>query len=216
MAQIFHRSTNVLAKVSIFGALFILVGIGWAVGAFVRSPYVTGVGVAVQQPVPFSHKHYVADVGIDCRYCHTSVEESAFAGIPPTKTCMNCHAQLWTEAPMLEPVRESYRTGKAIEWVRVHKVADFVYFNHSIHVKKGIGCVTCHGRVDQMALTWRVNTLYMEWCLECHRNPERFVRPREQVFSMTWEPPKDQLALGKKLVADYKIQRLESCSVCHR
>ena len=216
MAQIFHRSTNVLAKVSIFGAVFILAGLGWAVGAFVRSPYVSGVGVAIEQPVPFSHKHHVADVGIDCRYCHTSVEESAFAGIPPTKTCMNCHAQLWTEAPMLEPVRESYRTGKAIEWVRVHKLADFVYFNHSIHVKKGIGCVTCHGRVDQMPLTWRVNTLYMEWCLECHRNPERFVRPREQVFSMTWEPPKDQLALGKKLVADYKIQRLESCSVCHR
>jgi hypothetical protein len=129
---------------------------------------------------------------------------------------MNCHAQLWTEAPMLEPVRESYRTGKAIEWVRVHKVADFVYFNHSIHLNKGVGCVTCHGRVDQMALTWRVNTLYMEWCLECHRAPERFVRPREQVFSMTWEPPKDQLTLGKKLVADYKIQKLESCSVCHR
>jgi hypothetical protein len=216
MAQIFHRSTNVLAKVSIFGAVFILAGLGWAVGAFVRSPYVSGVGVAVEQPVPFSHKHHVADVDIDCRYCHTAVEESAFAGIPPTKTCMNCHAQLWTEAPMLEPVRESYRTGTAIEWVRVHKLADFVYFNHSIHVKKGIGCVTCHGRVDQMPLTWRVNTLYMDWCLECHRNPERFVRPREQVFSMTWEPPKDQLALGKKLVADYKIQRLESCSVCHR
>ena len=216
MAQIFHRSTNVLAKVSIFGAVFILAGIGWAVGAFVRSPYMTGVGVAIQQPVPFSHKHHVSDVGLDCRYCHTSGEQSSFAGIPPTKTCMNCHAQLFTDAPMLEPVRESYRTGRPMQWVRVHNLADFVYFDHSIHVKKGIGCVTCHGRVDQMPLTWRANTLFMEWCLECHRAPERFVRPREQVFSMDWEPPADQLALGKKLVAEYKIQKLTSCSTCHR
>jgi hypothetical protein len=216
MAQIFHRSTNVLAKVSIFGAVFMLAGIGWAVGAFVRSPYMTGVGVAIQQPVPFSHKHHVSDVGLDCRYCHTSVEQSSFAGIPPTKTCMNCHAQLFTDAPMLEPVRESYRTGRPMQWVRVHNLADFVYFDHSIHVKKGIGCVTCHGRVDQMPLTWRANTLFMEWCLECHRAPERFVRPREQVFSMDWEPPADQLALGKKLVAEYKIQKLTSCSTCHR
>jgi hypothetical protein len=216
MAQIFHRSTNILAKVSIFGAVFILAGIGWAVGAFVRSPYMTGVGVPIQQPVPFSHKHHVSDVGIDCRYCHTSVEQSSFAGIPPTKTCMNCHGQLFTDAPMLEPVRESYRTGRPMQWVRVHNLADFVYFDHSIHVKKGIGCVTCHGRVDQMPLTWRANTLFMEWCLECHRAPERFVRPREQVFSMDWEPPADQLALGKKLVDEYKIQKLTSCSTCHR
>jgi hypothetical protein len=216
MAQIFHRSTNVLAKVSIFGAVFMLAGIGWAVAAFVRSPYMTGVGVAIQQPVPFSHKHHVSDVGLDCRYCHTSVEQSSFAGIPPTKTCMNCHAQLFTDAPMLEPVRESYRTGRPMQWVRVHNLADFVYFDHSIHVKKGIGCVTCHGRVDQMPLTWRANTLLMEWCLECHRAPERFVRPREQVFSMDWEPPADQLALGKKLVTEYKIQKLTSCSTCHR
>jgi hypothetical protein len=216
MAQIFHRSANVLAKVSIFGAVFILAGIGWAVGAFVRSPYMTGVGVPIQQPVPFSHKHHVSDVGLDCRYCHTSVEQSSFAGIPPTKTCMNCHAQLFTDAPMLEPVRESYRTGKPMQWARVHNLADFVYFDHSIHVKQGIGCVTCHGRVDQMPLTWRANTLFMEWCLECHRAPERFVRPREQVFSMDWEPPADQLALGKKLVVEYKIQKLTSCSTCHR
>jgi hypothetical protein len=216
MAQIFHRSANVLAKVSIFGAVFILAGIGWAVGAFVRSPYMTGVGVPIQQPVPFSHKHHVSDVGLDCRYCHTSVEQSSFAGIPPTKTCMNCHAQLFTDVPMLEPVRESYRTGKPMQWVRVHNLADFVYFDHSIHVKKGIGCVTCHGPVDQMPLTWRANTLFMEWCLECHRQPERFVRPREQVFSMDWEPPRDQLALGKKLVSEYKIQKLTSCSICHR
>jgi len=176
----------------------------------------TGVGVPVEQPVPFSHKHHVGDDGLDCRYCHTSVEQSPFAGIPPTKTCMNCHAQLWTEAPILEPVRESFRIGKPLQWVRIHRLADFVYFDHSIHVRKGIGCSTCHGRVDQMPLTWRENTLFMEWCLECHRNPERFVRPREQVFSMDWEPPKDQLALGAKLVKEYKIQSMTSCSTCHR
>lgn len=216
MAQIFHRSTNVLARVTIFGAVFFIAGIGWAVSAFVRSPYMTGVGVPIQQPVPFSHKHHVGDDGIDCRYCHTSVEQSSFAGIPPTKTCMNCHAQLWTEAPILEPVRESFRTGKPLQWVRVHRLADFVYFDHSIHVRKGMGCSTCHGRVDQMPLTWRENTLFMEWCLECHRNPERFVRPRDQVFSMDWETPKDQLALGTKLVKEYKIQSMTSCSTCHR
>ena len=216
MSQIFPKSANAAVRSTLFAVLTLVLFLGWVVFTLMRSSWVTKQSETVTQPIQFSHAHHVGGIGIDCRYCHTSVEKSSFAGIPPTKTCMNCHAQLWTDAPMLEPVRESYRTGKAIEWVRVHKVADFVYFNHSIHVKKGIGCVTCHGRVDQMPLTWRVNTLYMEWCLECHRNPERFVRPREQVFSMTWEPPKDQLALGKKLVADYKIQRLESCSVCHR
>ncbi len=216
MTQLFHRSTNTLARVTLFGAVFILAGVGWAVSALVTSPYATGVGVAVQQPVPFSHKHHVSDVGLDCRYCHTTVERSSFAGIPPTKTCMNCHAQLFTEAPLLEPVRESYRTGKPIAWVRVHTLADFVYFDHSIHVKKGMGCSTCHGRVDQMPLTWRVNTLFMEWCLECHRHPERFVRPRSEVFNMAWEPPADQAVRGARLVSEYKIQSLTSCSTCHR
>ena len=219
MAQIFHRSTNVLAKVSIFGAVFILAGIGWAVGAFVRSPYMTGVGVPIQQPVPFSHKHHVSDVGIDCRYCHTSVEESSFAGIPPTKTCMNCHSQIWVDSPMLEPVRESFRTGKSLEWTRVHNLPGYVYFDHGIHVHKGVGCSTCHGRVDQMPLTWRENSMYMDWCLTCHRAPEQFVRPREDVFSMDYQPPADQAGLGRKLVKAYKIQSarvLTSCSTCHR
>jgi len=166
--------------------------------------------------VPFSHKHHVGDDGIDCRYCHTSVEESSFAGIPPTKTCMNCHTQIWPDSPILEPVRESFRTGKSIQWTRVHNLPGFVYFNHSIHVHKGIGCVTCHGRVDRMPLMWRENTLYMDWCLECHRAPERFVRPREYVFSMEYQAPADQLALGQKLVKEYRIQKLTSCSTCHR
>jgi hypothetical protein len=219
MAQIFRPSTNTLARASIGGGGLLVVILTLAAGGFVYSSYMTGVGAPRIQPVPFSHKHHVADAGIDCRYCHTSVEQSSFAGIPPTKTCMNCHSQLWADSPLLEPVRESWRTGRSLEWVRVNNLADFVYFNHSIHVNKGVGCVTCHGRVDQMPLTWKAKSLYMEWCLECHRAPERFVRPREYVFSMDWQPHEDQVALGRKLVKEYKIQspaNLTSCSTCHR
>jgi hypothetical protein len=216
MAQIFHRSTNTISRVSVFGGIGIIVVLVATLAAINRSSYVTEVGVARSQPVQFSHKHHVGDDGIDCRYCHTSVEESSFAGIPSTKICMKCHTQIWAESPILEPVRESFRTGKSLEWTRVHNLPGFVYFDHSIHVHKGVGCTTCHGRVDQMPLMWRENTLYMEWCLECHRNPERFVRPREQVFNMDWQPPSDQIALGQKLVQEYKIAQLTSCSVCHR
>jgi hypothetical protein len=218
MAQIFPPSTNTLARASIVGGVLLLTAIGVFVYYFARSPYVTGVGIQRVQPVPFSHKHHVGDDGIDCRYCHTSVEDSAFAGIPSTKTCMNCHNQIWADSPMLESVRESWRTGNSLQWVRVHQLADFVYFNHSIHVNKGVGCATCHGRVDQMPLIWKANSLYMEWCLECHRAPERFLRPREQVFNMDWQPPQDQLAQGRKLVKEYNVQSvalLTSCSTCH-
>jgi hypothetical protein len=216
MAQIFHRSTNTISRVSLFGGVALILVVVATLAAINRSSYLTEVGVARSQPVQFSHKHHVSDDGIDCRYCHTSVEESSFAGIPSTKICMNCHTQIWAESPILAPVRESFRTGKSLEWTRVHNLPGFAYFDHSIHVHKGVGCVTCHGRVDQMPLMWRENTLYMEWCLECHRNPERFVRPREQVFSMDWQPPVDQITLGQKLVQEYKIESLTSCSVCHR
>jgi hypothetical protein len=216
MAQIFHRSTNTISRVSVFGGIGIIAVVVATLAAINRSSYLTEVGVARSQPVQFSHKHHVSDDGIDCRYCHTSVEESSFAGIPSTKICMNCHTQIWPESPILEPVRESFRTGKSLQWTRVHNLPGFAYFDHSIHVHKGVGCVTCHGRVDQMPLMWRENTLYMEWCLECHRNPERFVRPREQVFNMDWQPPVDQITLGQKLVQEYKIESLTSCSVCHR
>ena len=216
MAQIFHRSTNTISRVSLFGGVGVIVVLVATLAAINRSSYVTEAGVARSQPVQFSHKHHVSDDGIDCRYCHTSVEESSFAGIPSTKICMNCHTQIWAESPILAPVRESFRTGRSLEWTRVHNLPGFVYFDHSIHVHKGVGCVTCHGRVDQMPLMWRENTLYMEWCLECHRNPERFVRPREQVFNMDWQPPSNQIALGQKLVEQYKIESLTSCSVCHR
>jgi Cytochrome c7 and related cytochrome c len=216
MAQIFHRSTNTISRVSVFGGIGIIGVLVTTLAAINRSSYVTEVGVARSQPVQFSHKHHVSDDGIDCRYCHTSVEKSSFAGIPSTKICMNCHTQIWAESPILAPVRESFRTGKSLEWTRVNNLPGFVYFDHSIHVHKGVGCATCHGRVDQMPLMWREHTLYMEWCLECHRNPERFVRPREQVFSMDWQPPSDQIALGQKLVQQYKIESVTSCSVCHR
>src|SRR5690349_6832089 len=186
MAQIFHRSANTLSRVTIFGAVFIVAFVLWVIGGIVRSPTGTDQGIEREQPVPFSHQHHVAGLGIDCRYCHTSVETSSFAGIPATKVCMNCHSQIWTDSPMLEPVRESYRSGKPLIWNRVNALPGFVYFDHSIHVKQGVGCSTCHGRVDKMPMTRQTASLYMEWCLDCHRRPERFVRPREEVFNMTW------------------------------
>jgi Cytochrome c7 and related cytochrome c len=216
MPQIFHRSTNTFSKVSIFGSVFILGFLLWLFGAWSRSSWATQAGVAREQPIPFSHAHHVGDVGLDCRYCHTSVETSSFANIPPTKTCMNCHSQIWNSSPTLEPVRESFRTDRSIAWTRVHDLPDFAYFNHSIHVNKGIGCETCHGRIDKMPLTWQKSSLQMEWCLDCHRHPEQYVRPREAVFQMGYEPPGDQETLGQQLVKEYKIQSLTSCSTCHR
>ena len=216
MAQIFHRSANTLAKVSIFGGLLLVGGVLVVAYTMDRGAYTTDVGMAKDQPVPFSHKHHVTDDGIDCRYCHTSVETSAFAGLPPTETCMSCHSQIWTNATLLEPVRASFRTGQSLAWTRIHDLPEFVYFNHSIHINKGIGCASCHGRVDQMPLTYKVNTLYMNWCLECHRDPWKYVRPREQVFNMTYQPPANQEEYGRKLVKEYKIQSLTDCWTCHR
>jgi hypothetical protein len=173
MPQLFHRSTNAITRASILGAVLGLGGVSWLLYAGYRPDYATGAHLVRQQSVPFSHKHHVGGEGIDCRYCHTSVEESAFAGMPPTDTCMTCHSQIWADAPVLEPVRESFQTGKPIQWTRVHNLPAYVYFNHSIHVNKGIGCETCHGRVDQMPLTWQQNSLLMQWCLDCHRQPTR-------------------------------------------
>ena len=216
MPQIFHRSTNTLSKVSIFGAVFVLAALGWIVLAVARSPYMTQAQVARSQPVPFSHAHHVGGMGIDCRYCHTSVETSAFAGIPPTQTCMNCHSQIWSDSPTLEPVRESFKSGEAIRWTRVHDLPHFAFFNHSIHVKKGIGCESCHGRVDQMPLMWRENSLQMEWCLDCHRDPEKHLRPRDEIVTMGWVPPEGQDVVGPALAREYDVKSLENCSVCHR
>jgi hypothetical protein len=219
MPQIFHRSTNTLSRVSI-GAAIGLLGVTAAVaGGLFQSTYLTGVRVPQDQPIPFSHAHHVGGLGIDCRYCHATVETSSFAGMPATETCMNCHKQIWSDAPMLAPVRESYRTGQPLRWNRVYDLPGFVYFDHSIHVHKGVGCVTCHGRVDEMPLLWRANSLHMSWCVGCHDAPERFVRPREHVFDLAWSPDEDQATLGRRLVAEYDImdrRALIACYVCHR
>ena len=217
MSQIFHRSTNSLARATIFGAVFVVAALGWILYEVQGSPFITYAGVRKPQPVPFSHQHHVTGLGIDCRYCHTSVETSSFAGIPPTKTCMNCHSQIWTNAQLLEPVRASYRSGESLQWTRVNQLPDFVYFNHSIHVTKGVGCNTCHGPVDTMPLMYQQNSLQMEWCLDCHRDPGKNLRPRDQVFNMRYQPPSggntvsldgksftDQDSLGSYLVSKYQ------------
>jgi hypothetical protein len=216
MAQIFHRSTNTISRVSIFGALFVVAGLLFLIAQIHRSPWATDAYVAREQPIQFSHERHVGGNGIDCRYCHTSVERSAFAGIPPTKTCMNCHTEVFASSPYLKPVRDSFEAGKSIQWTRVHDLPDFVHFDHSIHVNKGVGCTTCHGQVDRMPLIWQEKSLQMEWCLDCHRNPERYVRPRAAVFSVDYRPPSNQLELGRRLVAEYKIQQLTDCSTCHQ
>jgi Cytochrome c7 and related cytochrome c len=237
--QIFHHSTNTIAKVSIFGGLFIVAASLWVLAEINRSSYNTGQYVDIQQPVQFSHKHHVGDDGIDCRYCHTSVETSNTAGMPPTKTCMNCHSQIWAESPYLEIVRASYRDNKPIEWQRVHDLPDFVYFNHGIHVNKGVGCVSCHGRVDQMPAVFQAASLQMEWCLSCHRAPERYLRPKDKITDMTYNVEADpeegvaadpfnqlgenkarsRVERGLELKRTYRIRaaaQITSCSTCHR
>ena len=215
MPQIFRRSANTLSKVSLAGVLMLVGSLILLAMILGRSSYATRQQIFVEQPVQFSHIHHVVDDGIDCRYCHTSVETSSFAGIPPTKTCMNCHSEIFANAPFLQPIRASFESGESLEWTRVHDLPDFVFFDHSIHVNKGVGCTTCHGPVDRMPLMWQEHSLQMEWCLECHRSPERFVRPRSAVFSVEYQPPADQIELGRRLVAEYQIQKLTSCSTCH-
>jgi len=237
--QIFHRSTNTIAKVSIFGGVFLVAASLWVIAEINRSSYNTGQFIERQQPVQFSHKHHVGDDGIDCRYCHNSVESSSSAGMPSTKTCMNCHSQIWSESPYLEIVRTSYKENKPIEWTRVHDLPDYVYFNHSIHTNKGVGCASCHGRIDQMPAVYQASSLQMEWCLECHREPERYLRPKDKVTDMGWNIEADadagvtlnqenrlaenlspkRIELGLKLKSDYKVRDariLTSCSTCHR
>jgi hypothetical protein len=219
MSQIFPRSANATARMSLGGLVAVILFTGWLVFALMRSSWATGQHDFIEQPIQFSHAHHVGGVGLDCRYCHTSVETSAFAGIPPTKTCMNCHSQIWSTAPILEPVRASFRDDVNLNWIRVHDLPDFVYFSHKIHVKQGVGCATCHGEIDKMPLTYQANSLLMEWCLDCHRAPEKYLRPRDQVFNMAYEPPANQLELGLTLKKQYNVasvEHLTSCSVCHR
>jgi Cytochrome c7 and related cytochrome c len=233
MAQIFHRSANSLSRLSMLAAVVVVTGLLTVAWEMQRAPYVTYQGVRQAQPVPFSHQHHNAGLGIDCRYCHTSVEQSSYAGIPPTKTCMNCHSQIWTNAALLEPVRESYRTGQSIMWTKVNYLPDYVYFNHSIHVNKGVGCATCHGPVNEMPLMYQESSMRMEWCLECHRATENYLRPKDQVFNMNYQQPSeahpvqladgskftDQVELGTALHSQYNVrtvQDITSCNTCHR
>ncbi len=217
MPQIFKSSANSFARTSIVLAVVILGALaGVVVELIADSRYASRQGAAREQPIPFSHTHHVGSMGIECRYCHTGVENSQHAVVPPTKTCMNCHSQIWVNSSTLEPVRESYRTNQSIKWTKVHDLPDYVYFNHSIHVKKGVGCETCHGRVDKMPIMYQQSNLQMRWCVECHREPEKFVRPREFITKMGYEPAEPQEVLGPKLVKEYNIQKLETCWTCHR
>jgi Cytochrome c7 and related cytochrome c/Class III cytochrome C family len=216
MAQIFKRSSNLLSALSLYCILALIIAgpfIPWLVD---RSPYTTQQDIPKVQPVPFSHRHHANQLGIDCRYCHTSVEQSSFAGLPSTETCMTCHSQIWKNSAMLEPVRASYLENRPMQWVRVDALPQFVYFDHSIHIAKGIGCTTCHGPIGDMPITWASSEMKMAWCLDCHRHPEKNVRPKEEVFSISYQPPADQLALGKRLVQEYRIYSLTDCVTCHR
>jgi hypothetical protein len=216
MAQLFRPSTNTIAKVSI-AVVVLLVFSTLAIAYIVdRGGWITTAQSAPEQPIPFSHKHHVKDDGIDCRYCHTGVETSHFAGLPATETCMSCHSQIWNNASVTQAVRDSWASGKSIEWTRVHDLPDFVYFDHSIHVNKGMGCSTCHGQVDEMPLMYRVNTLYMNWCINCHRNPAAYIRPRSEVFNINYKYPSNQTELGAQLVKEYQAQSLTDCVTCHR
>ncbi len=232
MGQLFNPSANSVSRLTLLGLVLVAIGLFWFIEMMQRSSYYSQRDTVRSQPVPFSHEHHVGGLGIDCRYCHTSVESSSFAGIPPTKTCMNCHAQIWTNAELLNPVRESYRTGNPLRWTRVNDLPDYVYFDHSIHIHKGVGCSDCHGPVDRMPLMYPAATLQMEWCLNCHRAPEKFLRPRSQVFNIRYSRPStrfpvvldgkaftDQLTLGNYLKTKYylrSVQDIISCSTCHR
>lgn len=218
MAQVFPPGSNWLAKWSIFGGAGAVVLFTAVASAVYWGPFTTRVNMYRPQPIPFSHQRHVQGNGIDCRYCHTTVENSSFAGIPATETCMTCHSQVLQDQPMIQIIHESWRNEVPLEWARVNDVPDFVYFNHSIHINQGVGCNYCHGPVDEMPLTYKAETLHMAWCIECHRAPEKFIRPREEVFNMDWEPGPNQEELGRQLVEEYNIQvgQLMNCSICHR
>jgi hypothetical protein len=216
MAQIFHRSANTLARVTIFGAVFAVAFVLWVIGGVVRSPYATDQGIEREQPVPFSHQHHAGGLGIDCRYCHSSVAEGPHAGLPPTHTCMTCHSQIWTNAAMLAPVRNSLADNTSLRWHRVARLPQYVYFRHDIHIAKGVGCETCHGRVDRMPLMVQAVPFTMDFCLDCHRDPAPRLRPRERITEMGFST--GDRAAGQDLLKQYGIRlgEITYCYVCHR
>ena len=211
---VFPAWTNRLREVLVMGALggiiFASVMVG---GGF--SPSTLAVGYAPEQPIPYSHRLHVGELGLDCRYCHSTVESSAGAAVPPVATCMNCHDSVKTESELLEPLRRAAKEGTAVRWVRVHDLPEFVYFNHSAHLTAGVGCVSCHGRVDRMDVVRQEEPLSMGWCLDCHRAPEEHLRPRDRITDLAWQPPDDP-AFGAELARLHEITPSTDCSTCHR
>jgi Cytochrome c7 and related cytochrome c len=246
MAQLFKPNANTYATVSLIVGALVPFSLFYFGSTITRSGYNTGVGNPLDQPIPFSHKHHAFELGIDCRFCHTSVESGAVAGLPTTEVCMTCHSQIWTNNPLLEPLRQGWENGTPIEWVKVNRVPDFVYFDHSIHIDRGINCNTCHGPVQDMQITSKGQTFHMSWCLECHNNPEEFMyeykpgeEPRKQVFElygklmageklteyeervrMGWfeRLPKDKAHEGLATMKERGVVKtqLHDCYVCHR
>src|SRR5205085_11193136 len=205
-------------RLSLIGIPLVALAISVGFYAFARSDFWTRVDLPIDQPVQFSHSHHVGVLGIDCRYCHTFVEQASFGGIPSTESCMSCHSQVWKDAPILQPLRDSWQTGRPLQWTRVYDLPEYTYFDHSIHVNKGVACATCHGQVEEMPLTWKTQELYMRWCLDCHRQPERYLRPIAQVVEMNYRPPADQLAFGRQLLQQNSVHTvgLTDCYTCHR
>jgi hypothetical protein len=216
MGALFPPWTNTVSRWTLASALGGVVALGGVSALYATSPYLTGVGDPVAQPIPFDHRHHVADDGIDCRFCHATVETAASAGYPSLSTCMTCHAQIWTKSPLLDPVRAGYFESRTLPWNRVHRLPDFVYFDHSIHLAKGVGCVSCHGRVDQMAQVMKVTPMTMGWCIDCHRAPEANLRPRERLFDLAWPQPGEVAPDGRALAASYDVHTRTSCTTCHR
>jgi len=215
MAQLFPKWTNKLPVYILLGgglAVFLVVGFFWYYG----SPKYTDVGYRPIQPVPYSHKLHAGDLGLDCRYCHVAVERSAVASVPPTQTCLNCHRLIKPESPNLKPVFNSWNTDVPIQWVKVHKIPDYAYFNHSIHITAGVGCETCHGNIRQMEVVEQMKPLSMSWCLDCHRNPAQYLRPLDQITVMEWKAPDNQAEMGKQLMMDRNINPPTNCAGCHR
>ena len=213
MAQVFHRSTNTISRVSIFGALFALAGSLWGLAAVNRSSYVTLAGVAREQPVPFSHRHHAGELGIDCRYCHTVVERSNKAAVPPAGICMNCHSTVKKDSDLLLPIRQAYAENEPVRWTRVTDLPDYVYFNHSAHVNAAIGCESCHGRIDQMVKVYQAKPLTMEWCINCLKNPAPYLRDPANVTKMGYKPAPNE---GVNTLKKNQVSPPINCSTCHR
>ncbi len=219
MHQLFPPSSNFISKISILAGVIILAAVTAGLVWYGHSPTFTKVGVQIPQPVPFPHKLHIVSLGLNCRYCHAGVDQSSFADLPPAETCMTCHSQIAVNDPILQPIRDSYNNGTPLVWNRVNRLPDYVYFNHQIHIDKGVGCETCHGRMDKETTAVRAVYFYMDTCLNCHRDPSKFLRPQANIYDMGYKPSESQAVLGAQLMKEYNIMpasQLTNCSICHR